>query len=82
MPVADESRQHAVLLQKISTERHSVPLASACQQAAGLLKKIAVERPDLATKARTIAEMWLSLASINDQITLLPMDPPENSELR
>jgi hypothetical protein len=82
MPVADECRQHAVLLQKISTERHSVPLASACRQAAELLKKVADETPGFATQARTIAEMWLSLASINDQIALPPMDPPENSELR
>jgi hypothetical protein len=70
MPIADECRQHAVLLLKISTEGHTVAFANACRQAAGLLKKIADETPGLTIKAAIIAEMWLSLASINDQIAL------------
>jgi hypothetical protein len=73
MPVADECRQHAVLLLKVSTEAHPVSLANGCRQAAGVRKKMA-DAPGLAIKAAYIAEMWLSLASITDQIALWTKD--------
>ena len=81
MPVANECRQLAELLLKASTEGHTVQRANACRQAAVLLRRIADETPALASKAATIAEMWLSLASINDQITRCPKDQAGNSKL-
>jgi hypothetical protein len=81
MPVADKCRQHAELLLKISTEGHAVPVANACRQAAVLLRRIADETLALAIKAPTIAEMGLSLASINDKIARRPKDLAEKSKL-